>query len=82
MTNHIFVLSYCGAQEFFDTIDVTKFPNSKFYFIDNGQQTYTPSFDCFTYTSSKNLGCAGGWNLICDMEFINHILSLVVLHYT
>lgn len=79
MTNHIFVLSYCGAQEFFDTIDITKFSNSKFYFIDNGQQTYTPSFDCFTYTTSKNLGCAGGWNLICDIAFKHLNMQKIII---
>ena len=69
MNKHIFVLSYCGAQEFFDNIDITKFPDSTFYFIDNGAQNYTPSFECFTYTTSNNIGCAGGWNLICDIAF-------------
>lgn len=69
MTKHIFVLSYCGAQEFFDTINVKEFPDSTFYFIDNGNQNYVPSFDCFTHTTSRNIGCAGGWNLICDIAF-------------
>lgn len=69
MNKHIFVLSYCGAQEFFDTISIEEFPDSTFYFVDNGNQKYTPSFDCFTYTTSRNLGCAGGWNLICDIAF-------------
>jgi hypothetical protein len=69
MNKHIFVLSYCGAQEFFDSIDIKEFPDSTFYFIDNGNQNYTRSFECFTYTASTNLGCAGGWNLICDIAF-------------
>jgi GT2 family glycosyltransferase len=69
MNKHIFVLSYCGAQEFFDTIDIKKFPDSTFYFVDNGNQNYTPSFDCSTYTTSINLGCAGGWNLLCSIAF-------------
>lgn len=69
MNKQIFVLSYCGAQEFFDSININEFPDSTFYFIDNGNQNYTPSFDCFTYTTTTNLGCAGGWNLICDIAF-------------
>ena len=69
MNKQIFVLSYCGAQEFFDNINIKEFPDSTFYFIDNGKQNYTPSFECFTYTTSTNLGCAGGWNLICDIAF-------------
>jgi len=69
MTNHIFVLSYCGAQDFFNTLNVKDFPGSTFYFIDNGAQTYDTTFTGFTYTTSTNLGCAGGWNLICRIAF-------------
>jgi hypothetical protein len=69
MTNHIFVLSYCGAQDFFNTISVKDFPGSTFYFIDNGNQSYDATFTCTTYTTSTNLGCAGGWNLICRIAF-------------
>lgn len=79
MNKHIFVLSYCGAQEFFDTIDVKEFPDSTFYFIDNGNQNYVPSFDCFTYTTSTNLGCAGGWNLICDIAFSYLKLDSIII---
>jgi hypothetical protein len=80
MTNHVFVLSYCGAQEFFDSIDTSKFSNTKFYFIDNGQQQYsTNNLECFTYTTSKNLGCAGGWNLICDIAFSSLNLEKIII---
>lgn len=79
MTKHIFVLSYCGAQEFFDSIEIEKFPDSTFYFIDNGNQNYVPSFDCFTYTTSTNLGCAGGWNLICDIAFKHFNLDNIII---
>jgi hypothetical protein len=79
MNKHIFVLSYCGAQEFFDTINIKEFPDSTFYFIDNGNQKYTPSFDCFTYTTSHNLGCAGGWNLICDIAFNYFKLENIII---
>jgi GT2 family glycosyltransferase len=79
MTKHIFVLSYCGAQEFFNTIDVSKFPDSTFYFIDNGKQTYTNTINCFTYTTTTNLGCAGGWNLICDIAFKHFNLDKIII---
>jgi hypothetical protein len=79
MTNHIFVLSYCGAQDFFNSIRVEDFPGSIFYFIDNGQQTYTPTFECYTYATSKNIGCAGGWNLICDIAFKHFNLEKIII---
>jgi hypothetical protein len=79
MNKHIFILSYCGAQEFFDTINVNEYPDSTFYFIDNGAQNYTPSFNCFTYATSVNLGCAGGWNLICDIAFKHLKLENIVI---
>jgi hypothetical protein len=79
VNKHIFVLSYCGAQEFFDNIDIKEFPDSTFYFIDNGSQSYVPSFNCFTYTTSVNLGCAGGWNLICDIAFKHLKLDSIII---
>ncbi len=79
MTNHIFVLSYCGAQDFFDSIVDKDFSSSTFYFIDNGQQNYVTSFDCARYTTSRNIGCAGGWNLICKIAFEHLGLEKIVI---
>jgi hypothetical protein len=79
MTNHIFVLSYCGAQDFFNTIRIKDFPGSTFYFIDNGAQTYDANFTCATYTTSTNLGCAGGWNLICSIAFEHLNLDKIII---
>lgn len=69
MTNHIFVLSYRGAQQFFENKKFQEFERSTFYFIDNGQQTYNNSLGCWSYTTERNIGCAGGWNLICKIAF-------------
>ncbi len=79
MTNHIFVLSYCGAQDFFDTLSVKDFSRSTFYFIDNGAQTYDSSIKCLTYTTSTNIGCAGGWNLICRIAFEHLNLEKIII---
>jgi len=69
MTNHIFVLSYRGAQQFFENKKFQEFERSTFYFIDNGQQTYNNSLGCWSHTTERNIGCAGGWNLICKIAF-------------
>ena len=79
MSNHIFVLSYCGAQDFFDSIKIEDFTDSTFYFIDNGNQNYTPSFDCFIHTTARNIGCAGGWNLICKLAFEHFNLDKIII---
>jgi GT2 family glycosyltransferase len=77
--NHIFILSYCGASEFFEFAASQPFSNSKFYFIDNGAQTYNTSIDCLTYTTTKNLGCAGGWNLIALIAFKSLNLDKIII---
>lgn len=78
MSNSVFVLSYVNANEFFSRTSSTK-PSFNTYFIDNGNQIYTPSFSCKTYTTSRNIGCAGGWNLICDIAFDTLDLNKIVI---
>ena len=75
--NNIFVLSYSAAQSFFDRTNTLK--NSIYYFVDNGNQKYTPTFGCNFFTSSQNIGCAGGWNLICKIAFDYMELDKVVI---
>jgi hypothetical protein len=67
MYNNIFVLTYSAAQSFF--LNTTPLKTSLYYLIDNGNQKYTPTFGCNRFVTSKNIGCAGGWNLICDIAF-------------
>jgi hypothetical protein len=75
--NNIFVLSYSAAQSFFDNTNTLK--NSIYYFIDNGNQKYTPTFGCNFFTTERNIGCAGGWNLICKIAFDEMDLDRIVI---
>lgn len=75
--NNIFVLSYSSAQTFFDRTTPVK--NSVYYFIDNGNQRYNPTFGCNFFTTSTNIGCAGGWNLICKIAFEYMGLDKIVI---
>lgn len=77
MKNNIFVLSYSAAQKYFDNTNPVK--NSVYYMIDNGNQKYTPTFGCNFFTTSQNIGCAGGWNLICDIAFDTLELDKIVI---
>lgn len=78
MSNNIFVLSYVSANKFFQRPSSFK-PAFNIYFVDNGNQKYNPTFDCKSYTTSRNIGCAGGWNLICDIAFDTLKLDKIVI---
>lgn len=67
MCPNIFVLTYSAADSFFENTQPLK--ESFYYLIDNGNQKYAPTFGCNVFTTSRNIGCAGGWNLICDIAF-------------
>lgn len=77
MKNNIFVLSYSSAQQFFNNTVPVK--NSFYYMIDNGNQKYAPTFGCNFFTTAQNIGCAGGWNLICDIAFDSLELDKIVI---
>lgn len=77
MYNNIFVLTYSAAQSFF--LNTAPLKTSLYYLIDNGNQKYTPTFGCNRFATSKNIGCAGGWNLICDIAFDYLDLDKIVI---
>ena len=64
-----FILSYRGAKELETNFDVNKFNQTKIYIVDNGQQNFTKHKSHLYYSTSRNIGCAGGWNLICKIAF-------------
>ena len=64
-----FILSYRGAKELETNFDVSKFNQTKIYIVDNGQQNFTKHKSHLYYSTSRNIGCAGGWNLICKIAF-------------
>lgn len=76
-TKHIFVLTYSSISEFFN--HTTPLKNSVYHIIDNGNQEYTPTFGCNYYKCSTNIGCAGGWNLICDIAFNYYELDKIII---
>jgi hypothetical protein len=75
--NHVFVLSYSAASSFFTRTSPLNTAN--YYFIDNGNQEYQSTFDCRFFTCSRNIGCAGGWNLICKIAFEHLCLDKIVI---
>jgi hypothetical protein len=63
--NNIFVLSYCNASNFIKSTSNL----FNYNMIDNGNQEYNTTPGCHYFSTDKNIGCAGGWNLICDIAF-------------
>jgi len=61
-----FILTFQGFEYFKEKYKHENFSKSKIRIIDTGNQKIS-NFE--SYTSSKNLGCAGGWNLICYIGF-------------
>jgi hypothetical protein len=64
---NLFILGYNAAGFLDQFLKPSSFPNTNIKIIDNGQQLYTNHSPY--YTTTKNLGCAGGWNLICSIGF-------------
>tara|TARA_B100001939_G_scaffold326515_1_gene320076 strand:+ start:192 stop:959 length:768 start_codon:yes stop_codon:yes gene_type:complete len=61
-----FILAYNGSRYFKEKFDKKKYPNTILRIIDNGNQKIN---DHQIYQTKKNIGCAGGWNLICYIAF-------------
>lgn len=65
-----FVLGY-NAVDYFDSwYDRSQFQNTTMRFVDNGRQVIPSSMESsILHTTKTNIGCSGGWNLICDIGF-------------
>ena len=82
MSKHIFILGYNAADYFTQWFDIDGYSSDvKFYFVDNGQQDLPKSISetMNLYTTTKNIGCAGGWNLICDIAFNSLGLEKIII---
>jgi hypothetical protein len=70
MTYNYFVLGYNAIEYFNSWYDKDQFKNTILRFVDNGNQNIPESLkDNIIHTNKKNVGCSGGWNLICDIGF-------------
>jgi GT2 family glycosyltransferase len=76
----LFFLGYNAADYMSEWWDKENYKDVDFFFIDNGNQTLPNKIkDIHYYTTSKNVGCAGGWNLICDIAFNTMGLDKVII---
>ena len=74
-----FVLSFRGARQFETNFDTKNFKQTKLYIIDNGKQNFKKYKSHLYYSTSQNIGCAGGWNLICRIAFEYLNLSQIII---
>lgn len=80
MLYNLFILGY-GSSKFLDAwIEPTNFQNTTIRIIDNGNQKYSDRLQQYLYyQTTQNLGCAGGWNLICQIAFDTLGLEKVII---
>jgi hypothetical protein len=82
MKKHVFILGYNASKYFDEWFDIKNYTaDTEFYFIDNGNQQLSSKItdNMKVYTTTKNLGCSGGWNLICDIAFKTMNLEKVII---
>lgn len=82
MKKHIFILGYNACNYFCEWFKIENYSDTcQFYFIDNGNQKLNKYItdNMNVYTTSQNIGCGGGWNLICDIAFNSLGLDKVIV---
>lgn len=82
MKKYVFILGYNACDYFCEWFHFENYSEEyEFYFIDNGQQKLSSKItdNMKVYTPNKNIGCAGGWNLICDIAFKSLGLEKVIV---
>lgn len=75
-----FVLGYNAIDYFNSWYDKEQFPNTSLRFIDNGNQSIPDSLkENVIHQNRRNIGCSGGWNLICDIGFNYFNLEKIIV---
>lgn len=75
-----FVLGYNAIDYFNSWYDKNQFQNTTLKVVDNGNQKIPEQLkDNIVHINQKNIGCAGGWNLICDIGFNFYGLEKIIV---
>jgi hypothetical protein len=75
----VFILSYRGSQFLEQYFHTEVFPNADFYIIDNGKQKWDRLKNNVLYTTTRNIGCAGGWNLCSKIGFYHFNFEKILI---
>lgn len=75
-----FVLGYNAINYFEQWYDFDQFQNTNLRIIDNGRQTVSNKLNSYIiHVNKQNIGCAGGWNLICDIGFKKYGFEKIIV---
>lgn len=75
-----FVLGYNAINYFEQWYDFDQFQNTNLRVIDNGRQTVSNKLNPYIiHVNKQNIGCAGGWNLICDIGFKKYGFEKIIV---
>jgi hypothetical protein len=78
--NNLYILGYSAINYFKEWYQHENYPNTTLRIVDNNNQAIPKYFQQnVVYTTRKNIGCAGGWNLICDIGFKHFNLDTIII---
>ena len=77
----VFILTYRGLDYFDKWFSPLNYSDeTTFYIVDNGLQTFPARLQSrYVYSTSRNVGCAGGWNLISHIAFNHMNLDKIII---
>lgn len=77
----IFVLTFLGIDYFMQwSTQLREHPEIQFVLVDNGMQDTIDAISTIPiYQTSRNIGCAGGWNLQCQIAFNRLGLDKIII---
>lgn len=80
MKNKLFILGYSAIDYFSEWYHHGNYPNTDLHIVDNNQQVIPDKFTKnLIYSTSQNIGCSGGWNVICDLGFKYFNLDMIII---
>ncbi len=80
MKYNYFVLGYNAINYFNGWFDKQQFPNTNMMYVDNGRQAAPINLETnIIHQTKTNIGCAGGWNLICDIGFNYYNYDVIIV---
>lgn len=80
MKYEYFVLGYNAIEYFHTWYDRSQFTNTNLRIVDNGRQKAPEEISSnVIHVTRNNIGCAGGWNLICDIAFNFYGLEKIIV---
>lgn len=75
----VYILSYKGSNIFENWFNPNSYLGGDTYILDNGNQIWDKFQNKIVYSTTRNIGCAGGWNIICDIAFNDPKIEKIII---